>query len=83
VLLAMGFAHVIQGGLVNELGLALNDRGNIKVNQKYMTNIDGIFAAGDAQRGASLVVWAIKEGKETAQNIHQYLATSGSLRSTD
>jgi len=73
VLLAMGFVHVMKDGLVNDLGLELTDRGNIQVNESYHTNVEGVFAAGDAKRGASLVVWAIQEGKETAKTIHQYL----------
>ena len=80
VFLAMGFVHVKQDGLVTKLGLKLNDNGNINVDVNYMTNVDGIFAAGDAQRGASLVVWAIQEGKETAQKIHQYLETPDSAQ---
>ncbi len=73
VLLAMGFVHVMKDGLVNDLGLALSERGNIVVDQNYHTNVEGVFAAGDAKRGASLVVWAIQEGKETAQKINDYL----------
>ena len=49
------------------------DRGNINVDDNFQTNVEGVFAAGDAKRGASLVVWAIQEGKETAKNIHEYL----------
>jgi glutamate synthase (NADPH/NADH) small chain len=79
VLLAMGFVHVIQDGLINDLGVELDDRGNIAVDENYKTNIDGVFAAGDAKRGASLVVWAIQEGKETAKNMHQYLKGSESI----
>jgi glutamate synthase (NADPH/NADH) small chain len=73
VLLAMGFVQVIQEGLVSDLGVELSPRGNILVDENFMTNVEGIFAAGDAKRGASLVVWAIQEGKETAQKIHQFL----------
>ncbi|MBN2503686.1 MAG: glutamate synthase subunit beta [Anaerolineales bacterium] len=73
VLLAMGFVHVMKDGLVTDLGLELSERGNINVDENFQTNIEGVFAAGDAKRGASLVVWAIQEGKETAKNIHQYL----------
>jgi glutamate synthase (NADPH/NADH) small chain len=75
VLLAMGFVHVMKDGLVTDLGLELSERGNINVDENYQTNVEGVFAAGDAKRGASLVVWAIQEGKEAAKNIHQYLAT--------
>jgi glutamate synthase (NADPH/NADH) small chain len=73
VLLAMGFEHVVQEGLVNDLGLALSDRGNIAIDENYMTNIEGIFSAGDSDRGASLVVWAIQEGQEAAKKIDAYL----------
>ncbi|MCJ7703380.1 MAG: glutamate synthase subunit beta [Anaerolineales bacterium] len=75
ILLAMGFVQVVKTGLVTDLGLELTERGNISVDDNNMTNIDGVFAAGDAQRGASLVVWAIHEGKETAQKINSYLLT--------
>ena len=73
VLLAMGFIRVIKDGLVTDLGLELTEQGNINVDENYMTNIDGVFAAGDAKRGPSLVVWAIHEGKETAREINRYL----------
>ncbi len=73
VLLAMGFVHVMNDGLVNDLGLDLSERGNIQVDENFMTPVPGVFAAGDAKRGASLVVWAIQEGKETAQKIDAYL----------
>jgi glutamate synthase (NADPH/NADH) small chain len=73
VLLALGFVHVEQNGLVQALGLALNDRGNIKVDAHFMTNVPGVFAAGDSARGASLIVWAIQEGRQAAANIHAYL----------
>ena len=73
VLLAMGFVHVRQEGLVRDLGLALNPQGNLQVDENFMTNVPGVFAAGDAQRGASLVVWAFHEGKETARKMDEYL----------
>jgi glutamate synthase (NADPH/NADH) small chain len=73
VLIAMGFVQVIKDGLVTDLGLELTQHGNIQVDENYMTNVEGVFAAGDAKRGASLVVWAIQEGKETAQKINHYL----------
>jgi glutamate synthase (NADPH/NADH) small chain len=73
VLLAMGFTGPVTNGLVAELGLTLDARGNIAVNQHGMTNVDGIFAAGDAKRGASLIVWAIREGRDVARGIDQYL----------
>lgn len=73
VLLAMGFEHVVQEGLVADLGVALNPRGNIAVDDKFMTSEPGIFAAGDSVRGASLIVWAITEGQQAAQGIDAYL----------
>lgn len=74
VLLALGFEHVVHNGLVTDLKLKLNQRGNIAVNEHFMTSVEGIFSAGDAVRGASLVVWAIQEGRQTAHSIHDYLA---------
>lgn len=73
VLLAMGFVHVMKEGLVTDLGLELSNRGNILCDENYMTNVDGVFTAGDAKRGPSLIVWAIQEGRESAANIHNYL----------
>lgn len=74
VLLALGFVHVEQEGLVSDLNLALDSRGNIAVNDQRMTSVEGVFAAGDAHRGASLVVWAIQEGRQAATWIDAYLA---------
>jgi glutamate synthase (NADPH/NADH) small chain len=74
VLLALGFLHVEQDGLVSELGFNLDPRGNIAINGSYMTSVEGVFAAGDSHRGASLVVWAIQEGREAAAAINAYLA---------
>ena len=74
VLLAMGFLHVEHSGLVNPLGLALDPRGNLVVND-YMTSVEGIFAAGDAVRGASLVVHAINSGRQAAAAIDRWLQT--------
>ena len=75
VLLAMGFVHPVHEGLVKDLDLQLDQRGNIQVDGNMMTSRDGVFSAGDASRGASLVVWAIQEGKDAADGIHGYLAT--------
>jgi glutamate synthase (NADPH/NADH) small chain len=72
VLLAMGFTHVIHGGLVENLGLALDGRGNVVVKD-HMTSEEGIFAAGDSTLGASLVVRAIDSGREAAHRIDTYL----------
>lgn len=73
VLLAMGFLHPVHHGIVSGFGLDLDPRGNIAVDAGMMTCRKGIFAAGDARRGASLVVWAIQEGKDAADGIHRFL----------
>ena len=73
-LLAMGFIHPQHDGLLNQLGVELDERGNVKANDKqYQTNIQKIFSAGDMRRGQSLVVWAIAEGRECAKNVDDYL----------
>ena len=73
VLLAMGFAGPVKTGLIEELGIRLDARGNVATDGNYMTSIPGIFAAGDMRRGQSLVVWAIAEGRKAACAIDQYL----------
>ncbi|HEX3775477.1 MAG TPA: FAD-dependent oxidoreductase, partial [Polyangiaceae bacterium] len=73
VLLAMGFVHPEHPGIVNDLGLKLDKRGNVEVNGEFMTSVPGVFAAGDCQRGQSLVVWAIAEGRKAARNVDQFL----------
>lgn len=73
VLLSMGFVHVEHQGLVYELGLELDARKNIAVDDRLMTSVEGVFSAGDADRGASLVVWAIAEGRKAAEGIDAYL----------
>ncbi|GEO09813.1 glutamate synthase subunit beta [Segetibacter aerophilus] len=74
-LLAMGFLHPQHAGLLNELGVELDDRGNVKASEKmYQTNIQKVFSAGDMRRGQSLVVWAIAEGRECAAKVDEYLA---------
>ena len=73
MLIAAGFEHIVQEGLVKNLDLQLDEKGNIYVNSNYMTSKPGIFAAGDAKRGASLVVWAIHEGREAASAIDCFL----------
>jgi glutamate synthase (NADPH/NADH) small chain len=74
VLLAMGFLGPIRSGMIEQLGLALDNRGNVATKDGYMTSVDGIFAAGDMRRGQSLVVWAISEGRKAAAAIDSYLA---------
>jgi glutamate synthase (NADPH/NADH) small chain len=75
VLLAMGFLGPVRSGMIEEMGLALDNRGNVATNADYMSSVDGIFAAGDMRRGQSLVVWAISEGRKAAAAVDRYLAT--------
>lgn len=81
-LLAIGFLGPQQKGLLQELGLELDNRGNVKC-QDYKTSDEKIFAAGDARRGQSLVVWAISEGREAARKVDQYLMGQSYLESKD
>ncbi|GGH05918.1 MULTISPECIES: glutamate synthase subunit beta [Pedobacter] len=84
VLLAMGFLHPQKEGLIEKLGVELDNRGNVKASeQTYQTNIAKIFAAGDARRGQSLVVWAISEGREAARKVDEYLMGTTKLASKD
>ncbi len=73
-LLAMGFVHPVHQGILEQLGVDLDGRGNISVDQNFMTSLHGVFAGGDSSRGASLVVWAISEGRKAAEGIHKYLS---------
>lgn len=73
-LLAMGFVHPQHDGVVNELGVELDERGNVKASEEsYQTNILKIFTCGDMRRGQSLVVWAISEGRECARSVDEFL----------
>ena len=79
-LLAMGFVHPQHTGLINDLGIGLNERGNVKASEKdYRTNISKIFTAGDMRRGQSLVVWAISEGRECARKVDEFLNNGNSV----
>jgi glutamate synthase (NADPH/NADH) small chain len=83
-LLAMGFVHPQHDGLLNQLEIELDERGNIKATEKeYRTNISKIFTAGDMRRGQSLVVWAISEGRECARKVDQYLMGFSLLETKD
>ena len=83
-LLAMGFVHPQHEGLVNDLGIELDERGNVRAAEKsYQTNIEKIFTAGDMRRGQSLVVWAISEGRECARKVDEYLMGSSLLETKD
>ncbi len=74
VLFAMGFVHPEHAGAVEQLRLALDPRGNLKADtDDYRTSVDKVFAAGDARRGQSLVVWAIREGRQCARAVDEYL----------
>jgi glutamate synthase (NADPH) small chain len=83
-LLAMGFVHPQHEGLIKELGVDLDERGNVKASERdYQTNIAKIFTAGDMRRGQSLVVWAISEGRECARKVDEYLSGTSSLEAKD
>jgi glutamate synthase (NADPH/NADH) small chain len=73
VLLAMGFTGPVKGGILDQLSVNLDARGNIHTDQNYMSSSPGVFAAGDIRRGQSLVVWAIAEGRNAAEKIDRYL----------
>ena len=64
---AMGFVGPVVTSLREQLGVELDARGNVKVDARFRTNVPGVFAAGDAKRGASLIVWAIAEGRDLAK----------------
>jgi glutamate synthase (NADPH/NADH) small chain len=81
VLLAMGFTGPEQTGLVEQLGVALDDRGNIARDASYAASVEGVFVAGDAGRGQSLIVWAIAEGRAAAASVDRYLTGETSLPS--
>ena len=73
VLLAMGFTGPVKNGLLDSLGVAYDARGCVTVNDLFMTNVEGVFAGGDTKRGASLIVWAIAEGRKMAAGVDRYL----------
>jgi glutamate synthase (NADPH/NADH) small chain len=74
VLLAMGFLHPVHEGMVKDLNVDLDARGNVKANEvEYRTSRPKVFAAGDMRRGQSLVVWAIREGRQAAHAIDKFL----------
>ena len=78
-LLAMGFLHPEQDGMLAQIGVDLDGRGNVAIDGNRMSSVPGVFAAGDAARGQSLVVWAIAEGRETARAMDVYLMGETSL----
>lgn len=74
ILLAMGFVHPVHQGMITELNLDKDNRGNISANtEDYQTSIDKVFSAGDMRRGQSLVVWAIREGRQAARSVDEFL----------
>ena len=75
----MGFTGPVKSGLVDELGVELDARGNVKADDDFMTSVPGVFAAGDSRRGQSLVVWAIAEGRQAVRGIDKYLMGATSL----
>jgi glutamate synthase (NADPH/NADH) small chain len=76
VLLAMGFTGPVKAGLLEQLGVELDNRGNVATKGNYGSSVPGVFAAGDIRRGQSLVVWAIAEGRSAATAIHHFLTRS-------
>jgi glutamate synthase (NADPH/NADH) small chain len=80
VLLAMGFVHPVQNGMLEALNIELDERGNVKANvEDYNTSVDKVFTAGDMRRGQSLVVWAIREGRQCARAVDDYLMGQSDL----
>ncbi|WP_115371597.1 glutamate synthase subunit beta [Adhaeribacter pallidiroseus] len=82
-LLAIGFVHPQHNGMIQELGVELDERGNVKSGDNFQTTVPKVFAAGDMRRGQSLVVWAISEGREAARNIDIYLTGTTKLEARD
>ena len=77
VLLALGFAGPVKPGMLEQLGVELDSRGNVATKGNYGSSVPGVFAAGDMRRGQSLVVWAIAEGRSAAAAVDHYLTRSG------
>ena len=76
VLIAMGFLGPVRNGMIEQLGVALDARGNVATDAEYMSSVPGVFAAGDMRRGQSLVVWAISEGRKAAAAVDRYLTAA-------
>ena len=80
VLLAMGFVHPVHEGLIKALGIELDPRGNVRADVRdYRSSVDKVFAAGDMRRGQSLVVWAIREGRQAAHAVDTFLMGTSAL----
>jgi glutamate synthase (NADPH/NADH) small chain len=73
VLLAMGFTGPVRNGMLDQLGVALDSRGNVATDANSMTSVPCVFAAGDMRRGQSLIVWAIAEGRAAAKGVDAFL----------
>jgi glutamate synthase (NADPH/NADH) small chain len=82
VLIAMGFIGPVRNGMIEQLGVKLDSRGNVATDQNNMSSVPGVFAAGDMRRGQSLVVWAIAEGRKAAASVDTYLQTKAMPLST-
>jgi glutamate synthase (NADPH/NADH) small chain len=79
VLLAMGFTGPERAGLLAELDVRLTERGTVWRDENWMTSAPGVFAAGDMQRGQSLIVWAIADGRAAARSVDAYLSSRPGL----
>ena len=78
--LAMGFVHPVHEGMIDELGVDKDQRGNVAANtDNYRASLDKVFTAGDMRRGQSLVVWAIREGRQAARAVDEFLTGSSDL----
>jgi glutamate synthase (NADPH/NADH) small chain len=80
VLLAMGFTGPVKNGLLDGLGVRYDARGNVAVDERFMTSVEGVFAGGDVKRGASLIVWAIAEGRKMAAGVDAWLRSGKSAK---
>ena len=77
----MGFTGAEKAGMIEQLGVKVTDRGNVWHDSNWMTNVKGVFTAGDMQHGQSLIVWAIAEGRSCAAGVDRYLMGSTDLPS--
>jgi glutamate synthase (NADPH/NADH) small chain len=82
ILIAMGFLGPVRSGMIEQLGITLDARGNVATDVNYMSSVPGVFAAGDMRRGQSLVVWAISEGRKAAAAVDRYLNEAVEARLT-
>jgi glutamate synthase (NADPH/NADH) small chain len=80
VLIAMGFLGPVRNGMIEQLGVVLDQRGNVATDNNYTSSVEGVFAAGDMRRGQSLVVWAISEGRKAAAAVDTYLRATAARK---